>query len=174
MEGKEREEGGTKHTELNHGNQTHNKVSTGRQAASRSVRALLVRQWASLNTAPCTLIIRRTLKAKFMLLQIFFFFFNDLTLFPFFFFFPNLGCLYIAHSLIDLCVHFSGGLLTWTNSCDFLFPVPMYEALRKQRRMNAEKEQKEAVATWWSKMINCRKPCFLKKSRNGSTLNRWM
>lgn len=37
MEGKEREEGGTKHTELNHGNQTHNKVSTGRQAGSLSL-----------------------------------------------------------------------------------------------------------------------------------------
>lgn len=54
---------GTKHTELNHGNQTHNKVSTARQAASLSLQALLVRQWASLNTAPCTLITRRILKA---------------------------------------------------------------------------------------------------------------
>lgn len=41
---KEREEGGTKHTELSHGNQTHNKVCAGRPAASRAPRALLVRQ----------------------------------------------------------------------------------------------------------------------------------
>lgn len=40
-EGEEREEGGeeerSKHTEMNHGNQTHNKVSAGRRAGSLSL-----------------------------------------------------------------------------------------------------------------------------------------
>lgn len=112
-------------------------LQAGRQAASRSVRALLVRQWASLNTAPCTLIIRRTLKAKFMLLQTFFlmtWLFSPL--------FLNLDCLSIANNLIDLCIHFSGGLLTWTNSCDFLFPVPMYQRLLESRDEWTQQESK--------------------------------